>query len=564
MTPFESQSAPLLILGDAAALFLVSPYKPVLWVLPLIGWAWVVSTIYDKDAARWYLKRRAWNTLHVSLGLVALLIPLLAPLTFWITWPAMIALLAIDLAAYFVARNADERVPESMKWTLDFSKWAEARAARRDKKGQGTSAMVFKGPGGELPVPQKETPEFELRLAAERLIGRMIDLRATQMDLAPVKPNVYGVAYMVDGVRTNPEPVAQNQAVAIIDLLKTAGRLDVNDRRRKLQADIQIGMTGGSTIPARLTTAGTSGGMRLSLLLDPAKQVAIKFDDLGLLPNQKEDLQAILGTKGVVLVSAPPDNGRTTLLYAVTRKHDAYTSNVQTLETEIQASIEGARQNLFDPQAEGAEHATTVRSILRRDPDVVMIADLPDDATAKEVAKIDAERCRVYLGMKADNPLAAVQLYAKGVGEQAAAAKTLSGLIGVKLVRRLCNNCKVPFTPKPDDLKKLGLPPETKQLHRRSGQVMVKDKPEPCPICGGTGYFGQIGIFSVHPIGPEERKLIVAGDMTGLRQLLRQKKQQSLQSSGLQQVIMGNTSVEEVLRVTSDPGASRTAEAVAS
>ncbi len=555
MVPHDSLLSTPGLLAQASGLFLASPYKPVLWLLPFVGWAWVVSTIYDKDSARWYLPRRMWNMVHMGFGLAAAVVSLALPMIFWITWPATIVILAADLLIYFMAHNADSRVPESHKWSLDVSKWMAARAAKGQakKKLAGASAMIFKGPGGELPVPAKETPEFELRLTLERIIGRMVDLRANQLDIGPAKPNVYGVSYMVDGVRTQPEPLPQNQAVAVIDMLKTVGKLDVNDRRRRLQADIQLGMTGGNTIPARVTTAGTTAGMRLTLSLDPAKQIAIKYDDLGLLPNQKEDLQKIIDSKGVVLVSSPPDHGKTTLLYALTRRHDAYTSNVQTLETEIQATIEGVRQNSFDPQAEGAEFATTVRSILRRDPDVVTITELPDDATAKEIARADSERSKIYVGIKADNPLMAAQLYAKGVGEQAGAAKSLSGLVGVKLVRRLCANCKVPFAPKPEDLKKLGLPPETKQLHRRSGQVMVKDKPEPCPVCGGTGYFGQLGIFAVHPIGPDERKMIASGDITGLRQQFRQKKQQSLQSSGLQQVIMGNTSVEEVLRVTSEP-----------
>jgi type II secretory ATPase GspE/PulE/Tfp pilus assembly ATPase PilB-like protein len=552
----------------AEALMLMSPYKPVLYLLPFWGWAWVVSTIYDKDAARWYLPRRMWNLVHIAFAVAALGVVALVPVSFWITWPIMIGLLGADLAIYAVARNGDARVPENMKWSFNIGKMLAARAetkAAKAKKG-GTSAMVFKGPGGELPVPPKESPEFELRLALEQLIGRMIDLRAVQMDLAPIKPNVYGAVYMVDGVRTQPEAIPQARAVALIDTLKGVAKLDVADRRRRLQGDIQLGMTGGNTIPARITTAGTSGGMKLSVLLDPAKQVTIKYDDLGLLPNQKEDMQTILSGKGVVLVTAPPDNGRTTLLYALTKKHDAYTQNVQTIETDIQASIEGVRQNLFDAQAEAAEFATTLRSILRRDPDVVTVCEVPDDATCAEAAKADSERTRIYLGMKADNPLLAVQIYAKGVGKQETAAKTLSGLIGVKLVRRLCSNCKVPFQPKPEDLKKLGLPADTKQLHRKGGQVMVKDKPEVCPVCGGTGYFGQVGIFSVHPLGADEKKLIAAGEVSALRAMLRQKKQQSLQSSGLQQVIMGNTSVEEVLRVTAEQApseAKKPAEAAA-
>ena len=557
-----STNVTTLLGAESSALMLMSWYKPLLYILPIAGWAWLVSTVYDKDAARWYLKRRAWNMLHIGMGTLAMLAPVVLSsfdVMFWISWPLMILILAVDLGAYAWARNNDDRVPADFKWSLDFSKLAARRAASKDKAAMGKSSIVLKGPAGVMPVPAAETPEYEVRVAVEQMLGKLIDIRASQVDIAPVKQNVYGAGYMVDGVRTVIDQMPQARGIAMMDLLKAVGQLDVADRRKRQMADIQFGPPAAQLANARITTHGGSSGMKMTVLFEPSRQVSIKFDDLGLLPNQKDDLQTLLQTKGVVLVAAPPDSGRTTLLYALTRKHDAYTSNVQTLETELQATVEGVRQNLFDPQQDNAEFSTTLRSILRRDPDVVMVSDVPDDATAKEIARVDSERTRVYAGMRADNPLQALFMHVKSVGDQGGAAKTLSGIIAVKLVRRLCQNCKVPFAPRPDDLKKLGLPGDTKQLFKKSGQVMVKDKPEVCPICQGLGYVGQIGIFAVHPIGPEERKLIAENDMTQLRAIFRQKKQQSLQSSGLQQVLLGNTSVEEVLRVTAEATADKPA-----
>src|SRR5205085_10140609 len=119
---------------------------------------------------------------------------------------------------------------------------------------------------------------------------------------------------------------------------------------------------------------------------------------------------------GVVLLAAPADGGRTTTLYSVLKMHDAYTSNVQTVEMEPQDSLEGVRQNPFEAAGEGPEYSTFVRSILRRDPQVVGIAEMPDEQTAKEIARVDTERTRIYLSLRTDNVMTALQAWATAVG----------------------------------------------------------------------------------------------------------------------------------------------------
>jgi len=536
-------------------LVLVSWWKPLLALLLLGGWAWVVSTIYDKDAARFYLKRRGWNLIHVAVGTVALACMFSGFLPFAIGLPVMAAILIADLVAYFMYRNASDLVPAGVKWSTNPMDWVEVKKNTKAKKAKQSKglALVFRGPKGEVAAPDKESPEFELRLLVEDIVRKGVDLRASQMEVLPGKEGIYGVMYTVDGVRQAGQQLSGQQGAAVIDFFKAAAGLDVNDRRRRLQGELKIGFGGAASglTTTRITTMGTSAGQRLTMLVDPAKQVSIKLEDMGLLPNQLAELNKIIeDRKGAVLVSAPPDNGRTTTLYNLLRQHDAYTSNVQTVETDPQSVIEGVRQNVFDAQVDGAEYSTTVRSILRRDPDAVGVAEMPDENTAKEVARADHDHTRVYLGMSADSPLTAIQLYARAVGDQAKAAESLHGVVAQKLARRLCSNCKAPFPPTPDILKKLGLPPEVKQLHRKSGQVMVRDKQQVCPMCGGSGYFGQVGFFAIHSIGKDEQKLIASNDMTGLRNLFRQKKQPSIQSAGLQHVVLGNTSVEELVRVT--------------
>lgn len=546
------------ILG-AEGVSLANWWAPVLMVLIFIGWAWVASAVYDKDAARYLLPRRGWNAVHLAAGVVALLLIVALPLPGFITISAAAAVLGADLVAYFMFRNKSERVPAKDKWTLDWQKIKQAREAKKKGKAASTVGLIFKGPKGELPVPERATPEYDLRVAAEELFQKMVDQRGTQLDGAPVRDGSYIFGTLVDGVRLKLEQMPAPRALAIVDLFKAAAGLDVADKRRKQIGDFKLGPPGPSGLfPARLTTQGGAAGVQMSLLLDPEGQVKRTIEGLGLLENQLEDLKAMLEErKGVVLLAAPPDSGRTSTLYAILRAHDAYTCNVQTIEIDQQAALEGVRQNKFDARAEGAEYSTTVRSILRRDPDIVAVAEMPDDgATAKEVARADHERTRVYFSFPCDGALGAIQMYVKAVGDQAQAAKSLHGVIAHRLLRRLCQNCRVPFQPPPDMIKKLGLPADTKQMFRKSGQLMVRDKPQTCVMCNGSGFFGQVGVFEVHPLGAPERDMIAANDLTGLRATFRSKRQQGLQAAALQLAIRGDTSVEELVRLTQPVGAS--------
>lgn len=534
----------------AAGLFLVSFWKPVLVVIAVAAWAWVISTIYDKDAARWYFKRQAWNVGHMFAGIIAVGIVLAAPLSFFITFPLMILVLAIDLGAYAYLRNRDSRVPEKHRWSLDFDKMAASRETKKSRKTAKGIMMSFESPSGRMPSPQPETPQYEIRVAAESLLSATIELRGSQLDITPIRKDAYGATCLVDGLRTPIEQIPAQQAVAIIDFFKVAAGLDTEDRRRKLTGNMKFGIGQTATTDARVTTKGTSSGVTMSLLIDPESQVQRRVEEFGLQPNQLEELKKIVedGT-GVVLLAAPPDNGRTSTMYAMVKAHDAYTSNVQTIELEPQAPIEGVRLNHYDPQEDGAEFSTLVRSILRRDPDVVAIAELPDEETAKTIARADHEHTRTYVSIRADSALAAIQMFCRAVGDQELAAKSIRGVVAQRMLRRLSENAKIPFQPTPEMLKKLGLPAEVKTLYRTEGKVLIKDKLEPDPVSGGTGYFGQVGAFAVHFIDDEARKLIAANDMTGLRALFRQRKQPTINTSAMQLVVKGETSVEEVLRV---------------
>lgn len=549
--------------GPTGGYTLMAWWGAVLILLPFVPWAWLVSSVFDKHAGRFFLGKEKWAAIHSVFGLAALaagfLMPVPSNFTFLLGFVAVLAILSADVALFVVVANKDEQVPERAKLRLDLSKFKEASKAKAEAKKQGTVSLdIVTSAKQKLAPPAKDTPEYETRVAAEGLVIGAIDARAGRVEIGPGgRDGVYAVSMTVDGVKQAGEQLAVKQAVALMDFWKSCAGLDVSDRRKRLTGDCTAARFDRPmklrVISQGVTAPGGGGGMRVQLLLDPEGRVNRTFEDLGLAPAQAEAFRG-LGEKGLVLLGAGREQGATTTLYTMARTHDAYTKNVQVIESEPQATLEGVRQTKFEAGNAGVEYSTAVRTILRRDPDVVAVGELVDQATAQEIARADLERSRVYLSLRAESALACVQTYVKAVGDADQAAKGLAGATAQKLVRALCTNCRVAYQPPASMVQKMGLSPDkVKQLFKKGGQVLIKNKPETCPVCGGSGYFGQVGVFELFPIGPEERAAIREQDWPGLRGAWKKRGLPTLQQAALRKAVEGVTSVEEVTRVVMPP-----------
>lgn len=563
-------SAPTLA---SQAFMLVSVWKPILLFAPFVGWAWVIATHLDKHAQRFFLGAEKWNAIHIIMGAAALALIVFMPIGgiagFAGAFIGAIIILAVDIIIYVSVANKDERVPETGRLSVDMSDVAEKREAKKHAKQLGSSELLIVGADKVKVVPpSKESPDLPIRIAAEQIVIKAIELRASQVDILPASESAYAASMLIDGVRQKGDAIAAADAIKIIDFWKKCAGLDVEDRRRKLTGKISVSMgEGTSATDVKVSTSGTKGGMRMTMIFNPSLAVRRKPKDLGLLDPQLKLLKewAQIGDKsgGVVLIAGQSDGGRTTTLYSLLKLHDAYTSNIQTIEFEMEDAIEGVKQIIWDASADGPDFATTVRSSLRRDPDIVGICELQDVESAKNIANADLERTRVYLSLKADDALTAIQTYVKAVGDPKLAAQGLRGVVAHKLVRKLCDNCKVPYQPSGEMLKKLGLPADkVSELFKKGGQVLVRNKPEQCTLCNGLGYLGQTGVFAVYEIGAEERALIAEGNLQGLRSTLRKSGLPSIQQSALRKAVEGVTSIEEVTRITAPkktPSAKKTA-----
>lgn len=552
-------SVPTMTLA-ADAFMLMSIWKPIVLFAPFVAWAWMISTHLDKHAQRFFLGQEKWSVVHLGFGIAAMALIVGLPVGgiagFAAAFVGTLILLGLDILIFVSVTNKDSKVPEGAQFKLNMKDMSDARDAKKAAKLLGSSELNIVGANKmTVPPPGKDSPDLAFRVSAEQIVIKGFESHASQIDILPANESTYAASYLVDGVRQAGDPIAAADAIKIIDFWKKSAGLDTEDRRRKLTGNVSISGDTMSGVTVKLSTSGSKKGMRLSMVFNPADAVRRKVADLGLLEPQldllKDWASELESVGGVVLLSAPSDNGRTTMGYSLMKLHDAYTSNIQSIEYEIEDELEGVKQIEWDSSVDGPDFATTVRSTLRRDPDIVTICDLPDVESAQNIAHADLERTRVYLTLRTESALTAIQTYVKAVGDPKLAAKGLRGVVAGKLVRVLCGNCKVPYQPTPDMLKRLGLPEgKVSELFKKGGQVLVKNKPETCSVCNGVGYSGQTGCFGVFPIGKEEKAMIVEGNWTGLRALMRKRGLPSVQQAALRKAVMGITSIEEVTRIT--------------
>jgi general secretion pathway protein E len=309
---------------------------------------------------------------------------------------------------------------------------------------------------------------------------------------------------------------------------------------------------GDSVQPFRLTSWGTSAGQSLRIEHDRDKQLNKKIDAMGFLPNQLQALRdatdKIAG--GVVIVAVPPGNGLTTLGLALVERHDPYTMDIKTVEKVVERKLEGVTHNEWALGVDSADYATTVQSVVRRGPNVLLVSDLAEHGLAPVLISANSANTIFYALVPTESGAAALAMYLKNAGDHAAAAKALRAVVAGRAIRVLCKQCRQPFEATPEQAKRLGAPAgKPLTLYKMGGQVQVKNQILPCPECQGSGFVGVTGAYEV--MRPDERavELLTAGDVVNAyQQMRRAHRAPTAQESALFRVRSGETSLEEVAR----------------
>jgi general secretion pathway protein E len=541
-------------IAQVSSAVLINWWMALLMAVPFVPWAWLISSRLDKDARYYHLNHRMWNALHMAAGVLALAAMLFVPII-GVGWVVGVVILLTPVLVYWQMRNRS--VPEAERYRLGggggMSSWLEARRKARATQ---QALLQFTDSGGvNRQVPVRDDPQFPTHMLAEDLLAPAVAARATRVELA-VAPGTTTVAQLIDGVRYKRDPIPVDQAMPAVEYLKDLAGLDLSDRRRRQVGRFRMTGPKGRT-EVTLTTWGSSGGVNVRLDFDRAARTVKPFDGLGLLPTQIEafrTLEPLHERHGIVLIGAPPGHGLTTTLYSAVARHDAYTSNIKSLEREIEGVLDGVDQVRWDPDNKDVDYATSLQSIMRRDPDMVMIGELENAETARIAADPGPEGPLIYIPQRLPTIAEQIREWVKLVGDVRKATRALRLVSNQRLLRSLCPNCRQPFQPTPEQLRKLNIQPgKVQQLYQASGKVQVKNRIEPCPVCGGTGFLGQTAAFEVFLLDDEARKLLGGGDLKAALAHARRNKMIYLQEAALTKVKSGETTIEEVIRVTVAP-----------
>lgn len=530
----------------ADAVFLLSPWKPLLIWAPFVAWAWLVGTRLDPDARALRLNPTKWNLIHLISAIISLGVMLFAGI-FYMSWFIGLAVLLFPILIYWKIRNAE--VPEERRFRLFAGKAAageESKTKRpKRRKGQGAT-LVFEGPNGEFPVPDKNDESLDTYLHLESLIAPAIEQRASRIDIA-LGGGGLASAILVSTVRIKQEPLNAAEGVQVVHLIKRITGLDLSETRRNQTGEFTL-KTPGSRHTMTVTITGSTKGQIVRLDIDQAASLPMPIDGLGLLPDQRAALADLVEPQnrhGIVLITSPQGQGLTTTGLTLITQHDAYTSNLKVLEHRTIRRLEGVDHIEWDPSNPDLDFATSLQSILRRDPDVVL-TEVPNPDTAQVAARAGREGVLQYATFNADSAAMAIREWCRLVGDVDQATKPLRAVICQRLTRVLCPDCKQPYTP--EDPKKFRLPEGT-TLYKASGQVQVRNRVEDCPTCVGTGYTGVTAIFEVLVVDEECREILASGDLKAAMMQARRKKMLLLQEVGLHRAASGITSIEEIQRI---------------
>ena len=548
------------ILAAAAdARLYVNPIKVALAVALLFAWAWAAQWV-DRDTDVVKTQRERWDLIILSGGLVAyfaLFIPPWSGGLFYLGTAFWFLIVGGSLMAYVVHRNS-RVVPDARILTTGHLKrllpGAGGAAKARSEKGLRVRITDHAGKFVELPGERDELKSFEL---VQDFLHEIFWRRVSDLDMVPNKEN-YRVVYRIDGVAAErPDGIPIENGERIVRYLKKLAGLSVEEIRRPQTGRIHAGLLNAQGDPGftEVRTSGSMAGERLVLHVQSGPAL-MRLADLGLAAPRLETVKGFLGKpKGLVMTSAPSHHGMTTTQYAILRSHDAYLNNIHALERKKLVDLDNVTQQVYEGANTDVNFARMLQTLLRREPDVVLVGECEDRETARIAARAAAEDRKVYMGLPAKDSFDALAKFLALLEDNALAAKALIGVINQRLMRVLCTECREAFQPDDAMLKKLNLQADKiERFYRPPTEQKVdrKGKPILCPNCQGSGYVGRIGVFEVMEIKPDIAALIAEGaPLNRIKAECRKKKMYYLQEEGLRKVIDGITSMNEVIRCLS-------------
>lgn len=384
----------------------------------------------------------------------------------------------------------------------------------------------------------EEAPIVKL---ANLLIHQAVEDRASDIHIEPQEKDIR-VRYRIDGVLHEVMRPPKRIQPGLLSRLKIMS--DMNIAERRVPQDGRIGLVvGDKAIDFRVATLPTVYGEQIVLRILEKESILLKLEDLGFLPETLERYKTSF-TKpyGTILVTGPTGSGKSTTLYATLNVLNTMEKNITTIEDPVEYRLAGINQIQVNTKA-GLTFAASLRSVLRSDPDILLIGEIRDRETSM-IAVESALTGHLVLSTLHTNdaPSAITRLIEMGV-EPFLVASALDCVLAQRLARRLCSKCKEAYEISSNDLLRYGFAVE-------KGKKYTFYRPKGCGKCKDTGYKGRMAIFEVMRMSPEIEKLTVERKSSDdiARQAIKEGMK-TLRQDGFEKVALGLTSLEEILRV---------------
>ncbi len=383
-----------------------------------------------------------------------------------------------------------------------------------------------------------------IRLVNQLLFQAAKD-RASDIHIEPFERDLL-VRFRIDGILYDILSPPKRFQPIIISRVKIMAGLNIAEKRLPQDGRIRVRLA-GKDIDIRVSIVPTAYGERVVMrLLDKATTV-LQLEELGLRGSKLDSMHKLIKqSHGIVLVTGPTGSGKTTTLYAALSKINTVDKNIITIEDPIEYQLHGIGQIQVNPKIE-LTFASGLRSILRQDPDVIMVGEIRDGETAEIAIQAALTGHLVFSTLHTNDSFGAMtRLLDMGI-EPFLVSSSVIAIMAQRLVRRLCPNCREPYDPTREEIEEIGITPQ-----RLAGRPLYKPGGG-CIQCKSKGYRGRSGIHELLVVDDEVRQLVMKNsDSSAIRKAATAQGMMTLREDGADKVLDGQTSVEEILRVTQD------------
>jgi len=379
------------------------------------------------------------------------------------------------------------------------------------------------------------------------LLQQAVKERASDVHLEPFESEIR-VRFRIDDVLYEPiTPLPRQLQASVVSRMKIMGGLNIAEKRLPQDGRIRLKIA-GRDYDVRMSTVPVAHGERVVMRLLPR---TTEMFDLGLLGFNEQQLQTlerlIARPNGILLVTGPTGSGKTTTLYGALSRINSTDKNIITIEDPVEIQLPGIGQIEVNPKI-GLTFASGLRSVLRQDPNVVLVGEIRDLETAEIAIQASLTGHLVFSTLHTnDAPSAITRLVDMGV-EPFLVASSLAAVLAQRLVRVLCTDCKEAYEPTPEELAEIG-------VRAKEGKTVQVYRPVGCARCNHTGYRGRLGIFELMLVDDDIRQLVTqTSDSKSIKRVAVGKGMGTLRADGARKVLRGVTSIAEVLRVTEEEG----------